>query len=86
MKQALGDTLSRPFPTPNGTKIVRIDYKTGFLPTKETPDDDIIFEAFKSGTEPTKAMSRSSDLPVINAKKHFSLENKKQEPKTGVIY
>ena len=66
MKEALADKPSKPFPIPEGVKLVAIDRKTGYLPSEETPKQDIILEAFKAGSEPTKSISRSATLPVIN--------------------
>lgn len=71
MKEALKDKPATPFRIPSGMKIVKIDAKTGFLPTGETPRHDILFEAFKPGTEPTQPIARSSSLPVVNSLKEI---------------
>ncbi len=47
MKQALKDVPSTPFRVPSEVKFVKINRKTGMIPTPETPKENIIFEAFK---------------------------------------
>lgn len=51
MKVALAEQLPAPFRTPPGVRLVRVDAKTGQLPRFDS--EEIIFEAFKPGTEPT---------------------------------
>jgi len=69
MKSALKGKPSIPFRIPEGIKLVKIDKKTGFPPSEETPDRDIILEAFKPNTEPSRIIRRSAELPVINPSK-----------------
>jgi len=52
MKEALANEPSTPFRIPPGIKLVKVDRYTGLPPTFESHDVDIIFEAFKPGTEP----------------------------------
>jgi penicillin-binding protein 1A len=52
MSSALQDEPSTPFRIPPGIKLVKVDRYTGLPPTFESRDADIIFEAFKPGTEP----------------------------------
>lgn len=73
MKGALKDNPSTPFRIPSGIKLVKIDMKTGFLPTEDTPSSDIILEAFKPGTEPEIALRRNESLPILDSVK--SLED-----------
>ena len=47
MKSALKDIPATPFRVPDSIKFVKIDKKTGRLPTPRTPKDRIVFEAFK---------------------------------------
>ncbi len=63
MEEALKDTPAIPFRIPPGIKLVRIDKKTGFLPSGETPRREVILEAFKSGTEPQISVARD-DVPM----------------------
>ncbi|MCB2082197.1 MAG: PBP1A family penicillin-binding protein, partial [Rickettsiales bacterium] len=67
MEEALKNEPPVPFRIPPGIRLVKIDAKTGFLPTDETPRNEIIQEAFLPGTEPTQSIARSRPLPVINA-------------------
>lgn len=53
MKQALADTPPMPFRVPPGMKNVRVNAKTGRL--AKAGDEDVIWEAFVSGTEPGTA-------------------------------
>ena len=55
MKEALKDADDTPFRRPSGVKLVKIDATTGFLPSPDTLKENIIFEAFKAGTEPTSS-------------------------------
>jgi penicillin-binding protein 1A len=64
MQGALKDTPAIPFRIPSGMKLVKIDMKTGFLPSEETPENEILLEAFKPGTEPKIAIRRSEMLSV----------------------
>jgi len=63
MKQALAGKPDVPFRRPPGVKLVRIDAKTGLLPTSSSTS--IILEAFKAGTEPTSSTS-GGNLPIGN--------------------
>jgi len=47
MQNALDGVPNTPFRVPNDVKFVKIDRKTGRLPTPSTPKDQIMFEAFK---------------------------------------
>jgi penicillin-binding protein 1A len=49
MKNALKNVPSTPFRVPDDIKFVKINRKTGTLPTPTTPKEDIFFEAFKLG-------------------------------------
>ncbi len=49
MQNALRNVPSTPFRVPEDVKFVKINRKTGALPTPATPKEDIIFEAFKLG-------------------------------------
>jgi penicillin-binding protein 1A len=64
MEAALKKAPSTPFRIPSGIKLVKIDRKTGFLPSKDTPKGDIILEAFKPGTEPKISITRTEALPA----------------------
>ncbi len=52
MQEILRDKEIREFPVPEGIVFVKIDRKTGLLPTPESTS--IIFESFKEGTAPTE--------------------------------
>ena len=52
MKEILRDKEIMEFPVPEGIVFVKIDKKTGLLPTPESTS--IIFESFKEGTAPTE--------------------------------
>lgn len=54
MQKALENQPNYPFTTPQGVKLIRIDAKTGLLPTSLTEDKYKIYEAFREGTEPTR--------------------------------
>jgi penicillin-binding protein 1A len=61
MKQALADTPPMPFRVPPGMKNVRVNAQTGRL--AQAGDEDVIWEAFVSGTEPgTANFVRSMDV------------------------
>lgn len=47
MEKALQGVPNTPFRVPNDIKFVKIDKKTGRLPTPSTPKNQIMFEAFK---------------------------------------
>lgn len=55
METALHDKPDIPFRRPAGVKLVKIDAETGQLPTPDTPKSNIIYEAFRAGTEPTSS-------------------------------
>lgn len=65
VKHALKDEPDIPFRRPSGVKLVKIDAKTGMLPSPDTPKEQIIFEAFRTGNEPDSAESNSFD-PGLN--------------------
>lgn len=50
MKEALKRTPSTPFRNPPGVRFVRVDAKTGLLPSEATTD--FFLEAFRPGSEP----------------------------------
>lgn len=56
MEQALKDVPDIPFRRPDGVKLVKIDLTTGLLPSSSTKSRDIIYEAFKNGTQPTSSI------------------------------
>ena len=58
MAAALGDQPAIPFRIPSGVRLVRVAAATG-LPA-QPGDEDVIFEAFRPGTEP------GSDRPVLD--------------------
>lgn len=95
MQEALKAKSPVPFRIPPGIRLVRIDAKTGFLPSQDTPSGDIILEAFLPGTEPTQFALRNRPLPVINTKTTYSGNSDQPEQKapdvpvirgTGSIY
>ncbi len=55
MKHALKGEPDIPFRRADGIKLVKIDAKTGLLPAPGTPKHNIIYEAFRAGTEPTSS-------------------------------
>lgn len=67
MEEALKDRPNLPFSRPDGIKLVRIDSKSGQLPSVTTPKEDIIFEAFRAGTEPG-VVSNIYVSPTLNGK------------------
>ena len=69
MKEVLRDKEIEEFPVPEGIVFVKIDKKTGLLPTPESAT--IIFESFKEGTAPTE-YSDYTEKP--NAADFFRLE------------
>ncbi len=56
MKSYYKDRKPAPFAIPSGIEMVRIDYQTGYLPTSDTPKNEIVVEAFKPGTAPTQSV------------------------------
>ncbi len=65
MKDALSDKASTPFRVPNTVKLVKIDRRTGKLPTPATPKEQIFFEAFKLNDNPeSHDQSESTDANV----------------------
>jgi penicillin-binding protein 1A len=56
MAAALKDKPSIPFRIPPGIRLVRVDSKTG--EPARAGDRDVIFEAFKPGSEPSIASGR----------------------------
>ena len=65
VKNALKDEPDIPFRRPSGIKLVKIDAKTGLLPSPDTPKEQIIFEAFRAGTEPDTTTSSAFE-PSLN--------------------
>jgi penicillin-binding protein 1A len=55
MEKALQDKPDIPFRRPSGVKLVKIDLKTGLLASPSTLKSNIIYEAFRAGTEPTSS-------------------------------
>ncbi len=60
MTEALKRETDTPFRMPAGVRLVRVDARTGMVPSAETVDT--IIEAFRPGTEPTEMMASS---PII---------------------
>ena len=52
MKESLKGIPIQNFYPPDDIIFVKIDKETGLLATKDCPQKNIIFEAFKKGTEP----------------------------------
>jgi len=52
MREAMKDRPDLPFKQPSGIKLVKIDHETGQPPTNGTSPKNIIYEAFRAGTEP----------------------------------
>ena len=53
MNQALNDHIERPFRIPGGVRLIKVRGDTGELALGKG-DEEIIEEAFKTGTEPSK--------------------------------
>jgi penicillin-binding protein 1A len=75
MKEALKDTPPKPFRVPAGIKHVQINAKTGAR--AEAGDEEVIWEAFLTGTEPTDRMyildgKGISLLPSLSDRSHDS--------------
>ncbi len=68
MEEALKGTPDVPFRIPEGIQLVRIDAKTGQLPSIATPEKNIIYEAFKTGTQPQAPAlaAPTSDTPTTS--------------------
>lgn len=71
MKSALNDKPDTPFKRPPGVKLVRVDANTGLLPTPDTPNHKIIYEAFKAGNEPTSSVPLQSEITNENGEQNF---------------
>ena len=56
MREATKGKNVPPFRVPSGVRMAQIDYFTGFLPTKNTPAKDKIFEAFPTQRVPDRAV------------------------------
>lgn len=52
MRDALKNEPNVPFRRPDGVSLVKIDSESGLLPGPDTLRENIIFEAFRAGTEP----------------------------------
>lgn len=52
MQDALEEIPATPFPVPPGVRLVRVSRSSGLPPTMD--DNDVIYEAFKPGTEPQR--------------------------------
>lgn len=61
IENALADKPDIPFRRPKGVKLVKVDVRTGLLPAPDTPKEDIIYEAFKAGTEPSSTSTNRFD-------------------------
>lgn len=86
MKKALKDKADIPFRRPDGVKLVKIDLKSGLLPSPSTPSKDIIYEAFKDGQEPN-----SYDDSYSFENNNFNNDNDNfdydfNSPTTGGVY
>ncbi len=66
MAEALKDTPKVPFRLPDGIRLVRVDARSGKLAAGEV-GDNVIFEAFKPGTEPLRASQRQSVSSAVHA-------------------
>ncbi len=66
IKDAVNKNDTTPFLIPDGIELVRVDSRTGFLPSEQTPQDEIIIEAFKEGKAPKSSKLRTDPLPIIN--------------------
>ena len=75
MAAALGDKPAIPFRIPSGVRLVRVAAATG-LPA-QPGDEDIIFEAFRPGTEP------SAGRPVLDGSQ-FATEVTPREATSGL--
>lgn len=76
MANALQNKPDVPFRRPNGVKLVKINLNNGLLPSKGTSSKDIIFEAFRTGTEPK----------IGDGINNRSITPAKGEPDLGGIY
>jgi penicillin-binding protein 1A len=61
MRDAMKDRPDLPFKQPSGIKLVKIDHETGQPPLSSTSPKNIIYEAFRSGTEPGAAPSENQE-------------------------
>ncbi len=71
VKNAFAKEPDIPFRRPSGVKLVKIDLGSGRLASPDTPKDNIIFEAFRAGTEPGAVSDSNSPFsntyqPAIN--------------------
>jgi penicillin-binding protein 1A len=71
VKNAFAKEPDIPFRRPSGVKLVKIDLDSGRLASPDTPRDNIIFEAFRAGTEPGAVSDSNSPFgntyqPAIN--------------------
>ena len=62
MKVALSEKPAVPFRVPNGVRFVRVDLASGALPSRHS--EQIILEAFKPGTEPTRTAQAGDAIGV----------------------
>lgn len=82
MSNALQTKPDLPFRRPDGVKLVKVNVNTGLPPAAGTPKTDIIFEAFRSGTEPK---SGGSSFPG-RAYTPRSTPAGTQDPDLGGVY
>lgn len=64
MQEATQNKPDRPFRIPQGIQLVKIDAKTGQLATSATPDNSILYEAFKTGTQPQASAISASPIDI----------------------
>jgi penicillin-binding protein 1A len=81
MEKALANRPDIPFRRPEGVKLVKIDVNTGRPPTADTIKKDIIFEAFKAGTEPGGENDNTSvlDEQPTGGTENFNVHNTDEE-------
>ncbi|MCA8928224.1 MAG: penicillin-binding protein 1A [Alphaproteobacteria bacterium] len=85
MKQALDFYPAHPFRAPEGVRFVRIDRKTGKLPSPG--DTDVILEAFRPGTEPGAAPQATiADTPDDQPQPATDTEATRVRKRMGGIY
>lgn len=62
MKEALKNVPDTPFRKPNGIKLVKIDKNTGLLPSSSTNPANVIYEVFKTGSEPKSSSQEGLNI------------------------
>ncbi len=64
MKNALKDKPSIPFRVPSTVNLIRIDTKTGYYPTPDSNQKDVVLEAFKEGDKIVKFEEEMTDEDI----------------------